>query len=142
MSAQDRFQHALVTAQGLSVTPDKMPYLCVVGAFDFDELRAECLQLYRYMDYRQRVDARLAEWDPCKSFINGTTFEQFRERVEQEEFSTECVATHIPQTPIEAEAETFLALDPKQRASLTENLEYCGCKCFRSLDQPRGFWFA
>jgi len=43
MSAQQRFQEALQAQQEASSMPNKMPYLCVLGAFDFDELKQEIL---------------------------------------------------------------------------------------------------
>jgi hypothetical protein len=43
MSAQQRFQEALQAQQEASSMPNKMPYLCVLGAFDFDELGQEIL---------------------------------------------------------------------------------------------------
>jgi hypothetical protein len=140
MSAQDRFNHALTTAQSLSVTPEKMPYLCVVGTFDFDELKAEILRTMEWHHYHQRVCERLAnEWDPFNT--SDKHFDAFKERIEQEEFGREIVTNETPATsPVLAEAEA--GLDPRQQRSLTDFFEYCGCKCFRSLDQPRGFWFA
>lgn len=128
-----------MNAQGLCTNPEKMPYLCIIGTHDFDELRAECMRLEEARDAVARIDDRLAhEWNPLDTSCER--FEALRERIEQEEFARIQVGSTSAANPVIAEAEADY--DPKQRASLTESLEFCGCKCFRSLSEARGFWFA
>ena len=141
MNTQRRFQHHLLEQQRLCAAgPEKMPYLCVIGTQDFDELRAELSQLEVFRDCVSRVEDRLAnEWDPF-----NTSCEQFsalRSRIEQEEFSKTQLGPTPASSPVIAEAEAA-ELDPRQSSSLTEWFEYCGCKCFRALSSSRGFWFA
>lgn len=143
MNAQQRFHHCLTVAQGLCECPDKMPYLCVVGTHDFDELRCELMRLEEGRAVLERVSERIAtEWDntynpfaPCVE-----TFPQFVSRVEQEEFDKIQVGSTPAASPVIAEAESDY--DARQIVSQTECLEFCGCKCYRSLNEQRGFWFA
>lgn len=141
-NAQKRFAVALSEAQ-TGVTPhDKMPYLCVIGTHDFDELSEELVRMDVFREYKERVNRRVAdEWNPFDEPSSPDNhFETFRERIEQEEFDNIQVGSTPSASPVIAEAEA--ALDPRQRASMTECLEFCGCKCFRSLNEQRGFWFA
>lgn len=139
MTSQQRFHHYLVQAQELCTNANKMPYLCVIGTHDFDELFEECKRHVIATKFRERVDERIAyEWNPFNT--SNVDFEEFRERVEQEEFDKMKVGSEPSGSPLVAEAEA--AMDLRQRAPQTEHFEFCGCKCFRSLCDARGFWFA
>jgi hypothetical protein len=142
MNAQQRFRHLLENSQALCAAgPDKMPYLCVIGTQDFDELRAEVESLYEQRDYLSRIEDRLAnEWDPLNPSCEQ--FSALRERIEQEEFGREQASTLDTPAASPIIAEVGASLDPRQKASLTEWFEYCGCRCFRALSGLRGFWFA
>lgn len=141
MSAQQRFHHNLVASQTRCAEGHtKMPHLCVIGTHDFDELLGEVTRLELARELFERVNERVAvEWNPLASDYEH--LDDFRDRVEQEEFASIQGDGSTPaSSPAVAEAEA--SLDPRQRASMTEYFEFCGCKCFRALCEPRGFWFA
>lgn len=140
MNAQQRFQQHLRHAQDQFGEQPKMPYLCVVGSHDFDELKAELLKHTEFLAMHERIARRLSnDWDPFNT--SCANFAQFKENVEQEEFTRELMENETAaSSPLVAEAQA--AMDPIQRKSLTDYFLYCGCHCFRSLNEPRGFWFA
>jgi hypothetical protein len=140
VNIQSRFYNALHISQNCCSTPNKMPYLCVVGTLDFDEMKAMTTRNFAFEEYKSCVNHRIAmEWTATREEENEN-FAQFRERIEQEEFwrvQADAVAVALAEDLQQTDNK-----DPRQLASRTETLTFCGCHCFRSLSVERGFYFA
>jgi len=137
---QSRFYNALHISQNccLSAPTPKMPYLCVVGTLDFDEMKAMTNRNAAFENYKSCVDRRVAdEW--CATREGKESFTEFRARIEEEEFWR---VQDISVTKVLTEEIQKAGLDPRQLVSQTETLTFCGCHCFRALSVERGFYFA
>lgn len=147
MSAEDRFYRALRAEQESCANPEKMPYLCIAGFADFDELNAE--QGAKIMAL---ADAWLAaSSDPAKTWSPECTssLPSFQNtphdilRVNDTPHPDPQAQNNRHQHPELSQGPAdVLGLDNRQLESQTEWFEFCGCKVFRAMSQPRGFVFA
>lgn len=143
MGVQNRFFDALEFAQSWSgnlSARDRMPFLCVVGYDDFAELMSAA---QRDSSYSLPLNLPLPG-DPEAEKSAGTG------PINDPELDALQLIPKINPAWVEAGKVLHCDIpglrptlpDDRQLASQTEWFEFCGCKCFRSLCNPRGFSFA